>query len=289
MKHVFIVNPVSGAGRGKRIGENIERVVPEMGLDYEIHYTTRGHEATEIAKKYKHVKDVILYSVGGDGTLNEILNGMIGSKNMLAIVPAGSGNDFYRSIKDREELNFPVDVGKANGLYFLNCCSFGIDAEIGHNAGYMKEKHIPRSQIYNASIIYTFIKYKFKEIEFILDGAKKIGEYTIVTIMNGRAYGGGWNMAPHADISDGEFDIYFVDRIPKTTIPGLLLKLIKGKHEESPHVHYRKSNRIKFKTKQKVIVGADGETLYDDEFDIRLLKHEITIYNDKELIEKIVD
>ena len=144
MKHIFIVNPVSGAGRGKKIGENIERVAPEMGLDYEIHYTTRGHEATEIAKRYKKEKNII-YSVGGDGTLLEVLNGIIGSKNMLAVVPAGSGNDYYRNIKDREELSFPVDVGKVNDLYFLNCCSFGIDAEIGHNAGLMKEKKIPRT------------------------------------------------------------------------------------------------------------------------------------------------
>ena len=212
MKHIFIVNPISGAGRGKKIGENIERVAPELGLDYEVHYTTRGHEATEITKKYKKEQNII-YSVGGDGTLLEVLNGIVGSKNMLAVVPAGSGNDFYRNIKEREELSFPVDVGKVNDLYFLNCCSFGIDAEIGHNAGLMKEKHIPRSQIYNASIVYTFAKYKFKEVEFVLNGATKTGEYTSVTIMNGKAYGGGWVMAPNADISDGLFDFYFVDKV----------------------------------------------------------------------------
>ena len=61
----------------------------------------------------------------------------------------------------------------------------------------------------------------------MLNGAKKSGEYTIVTIMNGKAYGGGWVMAPNADVSDGMFDIYFVDRIPKATIPGLLLKVKK--------------------------------------------------------------
>lgn len=288
MKHIFIVNPTSGAGRGEKIGKNIERVAPELGLDYEIFYTTRGHEATEIAKKYKK-GEYIIYSVGGDGTLLEVLNGIIGTKNMLAVVPAGSGNDYYKSIKDREELSFPVDVGKVNDTYFLNCCSFGIDAEIGHNAELMKEKKIPRSQIYNASIAYTFVKYKFKEVEFVLNGAKKTGEYTIVTIMNGKTYGGGWTMAPNADISDGMFDIYFVDRVSKASIPGLLLKVLKGTHEESPHVHHRLADRIKFKTTQKVIVSADGETLYDDEFDVRLLKHAITIYNDKELLKKILD
>lgn len=288
MKHIFIVNPISGAGRGKKIGEKIEKVAPELGLDFEIHYTTRGHEATEIAKKYKKEQNII-YSVGGDGTLFEVLNGIMGSKNMLAVVPAGSGNDYYRNIKDREELSFSVDVGKVNDLYFLNSCSFGIDAEIGHNANLMKEKRIPRSQIYNVSIVYTFAKYKFKEVEFVLNGATKTGEYTIVTIMNGKAYGGGWVMAPNADVSDGLFDIYFVDKVKKASIPGLLLKVMKGTHEESPHVHHRMSDRIKFKTTQKVIVVADGETLYDNEFDIHLLKHAITIYNDKDLIKKFVD
>ena len=289
MRHIFIINPTSGAGRGKKIGENIERIAPELGIDYVVHYTTRGHEATEIAKRYKKEKDGIIYSVGGDGTLLEVLNGMIDSKNMLAVVPAGSGNDFYKSIKDREDMSFPVDVGKVNDLYFLNCCSFGIDAEIGHNAGLMKEKHIPRSQIYNASIAYTFVKYKFKDVEFTLNGATKSGEYTIVTIMNGKTYGGGWTMAPNASVSDGLFDIYFVDRVKKASIPGLLLKVLKGTHEESPHVHHRQADRIKFKTTEKVIVGADGETLYDDEFDVKLLKHAITIYNDKDLIKKFLD
>lgn len=288
MKHIFIINPVSGAGKGRRIGEKIEKLAPELGLDFIVHYTTRGHEATEIAKKYKKEKGII-YSVGGDGTLQEVLNGMIGSKNMLAVVPAGSGNDFYRSIENRSELSFPVDVGKVNDLYFLNCCSFGIDAEIGHNAGLMKEKHIPRSQIYNASIAYTFVKYKFKEVEFVLNNTKKCGEYTIVTIMNGKAYGGGWTMAPNANISDGLFDIYFVDRVSKASIPGLLMKVMKGTHELSPHVHKRMADKIKFKTTQNVIVQADGETLFDNEFDVRLLKHEITIYNDKELINKFID
>lgn len=287
MKYIFIVNPTSGAGRGKLIGNNIEKVAPSLGIDYEIYYTSRGHEATEIAKKYKHDKNIIC-SVGGDGTLLEVLNGMIGSKNMLCVIPAGSGNDFYKSIKDREEMSFPVDVGKVNDLYFLNCCSFGIDAEIGHNASIMKEKRIPRSQIYNASIAYTFVKYKFKEVEFELNNAKKKGEYTIVTIMNGKTYGGGWTMAPNADVSDGLFDIYFVDRIPKRSIPGLLMKVLKGTHEESPHVHKRMADHIKFKTTEKVIVGADGETLYDNEFDIRLKKDAITIYNDKDLINKFM-
>ncbi len=287
MKHIFIVNPTAGGGKGKIVGEKIESVAAEMGLDYDIHYTSRGHEATEIAKKYRHEKGII-YSVGGDGTLFEVLNGMIHSKNMLSVIPAGSGNDFYRNFKDVEDFSFPVDVGKINDLYFINSCSVGIDAEIGHNADLMKEKHIPRKQIYNASILYTYVKYKFKEIEFVLNGGKKFGEYTIVTIMNGKCYGGGWTMAPRADISDGLFDIYFVDKVNKRNMPGLLLKIMKGTHEESPHIHHRLADKIKFKSVEKVIVVADGETLYGNEFDVSLIKHGVTIYNDRDFVERVL-
>lgn len=122
-----------------------------------------------------------------------------------------------------------------------------------------------------------------------MNGAIKKGDYTIVTIMKGKTYGDGWTMAPNANVSDGLFDIYFVDKVNKASIPGLLLKVAKGTHEESSHVHHRMSDRIKFKTTEKVIVGADGETLYDNEFNVRLLKHAITIYNDKELIKLFLD
>lgn len=287
MKHIFIVNPTAGSGRGKLLGEKIEKVVRKTGLDYVIHYTTRGHEATEIAKKY-HKEKGIIYSVGGDGTLFEVLNGMMHSKNMLAVIPAGSGNDFYRNIENREELSFTVDVGKVNDLFFINSCSVGIDSEIGHNAELMKQKHFPRSQIYNASIVYTFFKYKFKEIEFVLNGDKKIGEYTIVSIMNGKCYGGGWAMAPRADISDGKFDVYFVDKVSKKKMPRLIMKVKNGTHEESPHIHHRLADKIKFKSIEKVIVVADGETLYGNEFSVSLLKNAVTIYNDREFLNKIL-
>lgn len=288
MKHIFIVNPVSGAGRGKIIGKKIEELVVDMEIEYEIYYTSKKYEAIDIVKKYKKEENII-YSVGGDGTLNEVLNGIVGSKNMLSVIPAGSGNDYYRNIKDREEIKFFVDIGVVNGLYFLNCCSFGIDAEIGSNAELMKEKHIPRKQIYNASIAYTFFKYKFKEVEFELNNTRKSGEYTIVTIMNGKAYGGGWEMAPNARVDDGLFDVYFVDKVSKSKIPGLLLRVKKGTHEESPDVHHRLVDKIKFRTKDKVIVNVDGETLFDNKFEVRLLKNKVIIYNNKDLINKLMN
>jgi diacylglycerol kinase (ATP) len=168
MKHVFIINPISGKGKTLKVAENIEKVCQKENLDYEINYTNYPGEATKIAKKYRLSKNII-YSVGGDGTLNEVLNGIVGTKNMLAVIPSGSGNDFYKTLSKIDDELPNIDIGKINDKYFINIVSIGIDAEVANNVSLMKKKNIPTSQIYNASLVYTFFKYKFKNIEMSID------------------------------------------------------------------------------------------------------------------------
>jgi len=86
MKHIFIVNPVSGKGKAGYIVKNIEKVCGEENLEYEIRYTTRPKEAITIAREYLDCENII-YAVGGDGTLNEVLNGLVGTKNMISTIP----------------------------------------------------------------------------------------------------------------------------------------------------------------------------------------------------------
>ncbi|MDO5569555.1 MAG: YegS/Rv2252/BmrU family lipid kinase [bacterium] len=288
MKYVFIINPISGGGRGLKMYNRIKNICEIEKLDYDIHLTKQKNDATDIAKKYKR-DSCIIYSVGGDGTLNEVLNGIIGTKNMLGIIPCGCGNDFYRVIKDRQDTLFKIDIGKLNKVYFINVASIGIDAEVGDNVKIMKKKHIPSSLIYKSSIVYTFFTFKFKEIEFILNNTLKKGEYTIITICNGSYYGGGYCIGPSARIDDGKFDIYFVDKISKLQIPKMLNKLKSTTHEESPHVHKRISDSIKIISKKEIICNYDGESIIDKKFSISLLPDEVTIYNNKQLVKKIMN
>ena len=106
MKHIFIVNPISGKGKTLKTVDRIKKVCEEEHLDYEIHYTEYPQEATKIARKYRFTKNII-YSVGGDGTLNEVLNGIVGTKNLLGVIPSGSGNDFYKTLSKIDE-EYPV-------------------------------------------------------------------------------------------------------------------------------------------------------------------------------------
>lgn len=287
MKHVFIVNPISGRGKALKVSLGIKKICEEEKLDYEIHYTNGPKDATKIAKKVKGSKNII-YSVGGDGTLNEVLNGVIGTKNMLAVIPAGSGNDFYRTLSKMDDEMPLIDVGKVNGKYFLNVVSIGIDAEVAKNAEVMKKLKVPTSQIYNASIVYTFFKYKFKDIEFSVDNTRSKNKCTILTICNGKMYGGGYKIAPEALLSDGYFDVYIVDKISKPTLPFLLGKLKKGTHESLKEVHKSKATKIKFKCDYDLVCNVDGEIMIDRKFNIKILPKSLLIYNNKKLINRFM-
>ena len=288
MKYVFIVNPLAGNGQGLKISENIAKICEEENLDHIIHHTSAPKEATEIAKKYQHEENII-YSIGGDGTLSEVVNGIIGSKNKLGVIPAGSGNDFYKTIKDFDDGELTIDIGKVNDFYFLNILSFGIDAEIGRNAGLFKNKKlIPKSQIYNMSILHTLLKFKSKKMQFTLDGESSNGEYTIVTVCNGRFYGNGYNVAPQAKLDDNLFDIYFVNKLSKFSIVKLVPKLKKGTHETSKHVNKKMGTKIQVKTDTDIVCNIDGETFLGNSFDIELISHAITLSINNSLVEKFL-
>ena len=287
MKHIFIVNPTSGKGKALKTVEQIEKVCKERNIDCEINYTKSSGDATKIARKYFLSKNII-FSVGGDGTLNEVVNGIIGSKNILGVIPCGSGNDFYRTLEKVKEEYPVIDIGKINNKYFINTVSIGIDAEVARNVSLMKKVKLPSSQIYNASIVYTFFKYKFKNIEFTIDNKTNKSKFTILTICNGKMYGGGYRIAPDANLSDGYFDVYFVEKLHKTIIPFLIGMLKKGTHEKHKSVHKNKATKINFKCDYDLVCSIDGEIEIGNKFDIKLIEKALMVYNNKELIKEFL-
>ncbi len=287
MKYIFIVNPTSGNGKALKVVENIKKVCESKNIEYEIHYTKCSSDATKLVKKYRFSKNII-FSVGGDGTLNEVVNGIVGSSNMLGIIPCGSGNDFYKTLEKIDEEYPVIDLGKINGQYFINIVSIGIDAEVAKNVSLMKKIKLPVSQVYNASIVYTFLKYKFKNIEFTIDNQTNKSKFTILTVCNGRMYGGGYKIAPEAQLSDGYFDVYFVDKLNKPVIPFLISKLKKGTHESHKSVHKNKATKISFKCDYDLVCNIDGEIVIDNKFDIKLVPQAVMLYNNREFVKEIM-
>ena len=196
MTHVFIVNPFAGGGKSLKILNKIKEVCNKENIDYIVRFTKAPNDATKIAREYENLGGII-YSVGGDGTMNEVLNGIVGSKNLFGILPAGSGNDFHRVLMAMDEISPTIDIGKINDRYFINIACIGIDADVANNVTLMKKTKIPPSQIYNISILYTFFKYKYKNLEFNLNNSQIKDKFTLLAICNGKYYGGGYKIAPN--------------------------------------------------------------------------------------------
>ena len=287
MKHIFIINTIAGKGKYVKILPNIERVCKEENIDYEIRYITEELDGKSIALEYKDEENII-YSVGGDGTLTRILQGIIGTKNKLGVIPSGSGNDTYRAIKKLPKGESLIDIAKINDTHFINVACTGLDAEVGNNIDVLRKTKIPASQLYNASIVYTFVKYKFKKIK-IKTSIKHIEDsYSILSICNGGYYGGGFNIAPKSQLTDGLLDIYYVEKMHKLKIIPLLLKLKKGQHEGKRRIHKFRTNHIELDLEEEIIFNIDGEKLIDKHFVIDVLPKAISIYNNNEFVNKII-
>ena len=287
MKYIFIINTIAGRGRYKEILPNIENVCKEKNIDYEIRYITEELNAEKIAQEYKDEENII-YIVGGDGTITKALSGIVGTKNKLGIIPSGSGNDTYRTIKDLPEGENKIDLAKINNTYFINVACIGIDAEVGNNIDVLRKTKIPTSQLYNASIVYTFFKFKFKNIK-IKTKVKIIDDkYTIVSICNGGYYGGGYNIAPKSELTDGLLDLYYVEKMSKIKMIPLILKLKKGKHEGKRRIHKFRAKHIEINLEEDVIFNVDGEKLTGNNFIIDIIPQAITIYNDNDLVDRVM-
>lgn len=284
MKYLFVVNPKSGKGKSIEVSNIIKNYMYEKNIDYNIIYTTKKYDATDIANIYKSKFDCI-YSVGGDGTLNEVVNGIIGGKAKLGIIPVGSGNDFYKSFKMNN--SDKIDVGLINNTkYFINIASVGLDADIADYANYLKDKNYPNDIVYILSLIKNYIKFEPFETQINNEN----DTITLLAICNGMYYGGGFKIAPNANLSDGKFDIYKATKMNKIKLLNVLLKLLKGTHSKDKTIDYKLDDNIKIDSIIPLIYNIDGEIIKEKSVEIKMLpkKIELDIDNNKELIKRLM-
>ena len=287
MKYIFIINPSAGRGKGKKIIDKIENVCKNKKLDYEIRLITKELSGAQIAEEYKDEENIILV-VGGDGTIAKTISGVVNTKNKLGIIPAGSGNDTYRTIKKLPKGDTSIDLAKINDTYFINVACLGIDAEVANNLDIVKKTKIPTSQLYNASIVYTFVKFRFKKMKLNTKIKNIEAEYTILSVCNGGFYGGGFNIAPKSKLIDGLLDVYYAEKMSKIKMIPLILKLKRGKHEGKRRVHKFRTDHIELELEEEVTFNVDGEKIKGKKFIIDVLPKSLIIYNDEEFVNEIM-
>lgn len=283
MKHLFIINPKAGKGKALKLIPEIENAFRNTNEKFLIEITERAGHATELVRNYVKKDNYRVYAVGGDGTLNEVLNGMVNSESCLGVIPSGSGNDFVKSAyKDklpsdiiRDTINGSVknmDLAKIDNRYFINISSIGIDAEVADNAKNIKRfPFISGKMAYIISAVITVIIYKYKNIQMIIDSKEIKIKNTLLAIANGRYYGGGMRVAPNADLMDGMFDICAIDKLSKIRMLMLFPKLIKGKHERIKEVTFYKGKKVTINSREEIAVNIDGEIIKRKNFTFEII------------------
>ena len=214
-----------------------------------------------------------IYSVGGDGTLNEVLNGMVNSGSSLAVIPSGSGNDFIKSVVGRdipdnilsatiEGTERLIDFARVNDKYFVNIASVGFDAQVAYQTEHFKKLPLITGQAaYILGILDTILICKNQYIELILDNEKLSGKSLLVAVGIGRFYGGGVNALPDAEIDDGLFDVCYVESTSRLRILRLFPQYIKGLHPKIKGVHMYRSKKVEIVSEEPIPLNRDGEII----------------------------
>ena len=274
MKHLFIINPAAGSrNRTDDYSQVIHKICREKGLDYEVRVSTAPGECTRITREAAETgEEHRIYACGGDGTLNEVVQGAAGHDNVaITVFSGGSGNDFVKifddpqaffdleRLVDAEEATF--DLIRCNDDISLNICSVGLDARIGTDvASYKRLPLLHGFRAYVASTVINVIKGISEHYVVEIDGERIDGEQTMICVCNGRFYGGGFNPVPEADPADGLLDVLLVTKVSRLQVAGVVGKYKNGRYQELPHlVRSFKTRQVKILCDYEVPISLDGE------------------------------
>ena len=249
------------------------------GYHYQIIHTHSSQEVSSHIEKLQEPSRI--YAVGGDGTLNSVIQSIVNTEHVCVPIPLGTGNDFCRMLmkeKDpviflKESLHYSsqkIDVIQVNDRYCLNSACFGVDSVIAnHVHDTMKIRWIPESKSYIIGILKHVFAYSFDETTiYENDRCLYKGPITLCTFNNGPYYGGGFPIIPHADIQDGYIDLCVVDQVPKAKMPYLITLLLRKKLKQRKEVHYFQVKEAIVYTKQKG--NLDGDEYQADHYHIRI-------------------
>ena len=276
MKHVIMVNPISGKKQGYKYAQIIKKLLKKYNIDSDIITSEYKGQLREIAYELSHDQDVRFYSVGGDGTLNEIVSGIINTNSDIVVLPCGTGNDFskhvnkYFSLRKIIKLSInkkssKFDIIKLNdNRYCINILNAGFDALVAYNIKYFRWiPFISGKAVYNISILFTLFRNKNFKLRIKTNKFVEKTKYTLVAVSNGRYYGGGVIPSPRASADDGKLSIC---KIYSTSFLKKIILLPKYKnceHENLEPVYI--DNDIKYVSivsNHKFPLSIDGEVIF---------------------------
>jgi len=301
-RYRLIVNPAAGGGTADRAVPSIERMLREHGVTYDLVHTERPWHAAELARQAVGDGYAVVVAVGGDGTSNEVLNGLMQAKQAeegsaaMGVLCVGRGNDFAfgagvsptLAVGCRvlsEDHRRIIDVGHVGGAslpegrYFGNGAGIGFDTVVGLEAAKLKHlRGFPGYLVAALKTIFLYYRAPLTRIEF---GEQTIEQKSLmISIMNGRRLGGGFMTAPDAEIDDGLFDLCIAGQVSRLGILALIPRFMNGTQASRPSVAMGRTKRITVTAIEGVLPAhVDGETLCTEgtELTMEILPRQIEV------------
>ncbi len=294
MKHLFIINPAAGQ---RESTEKLEEQIRSLKVDWEIVYTAQAGDAVRFARNAAETgQPVRIYGCGGDGTLNEVVNGAAGFDNAAVTnVPIGSGNDYLKIFGPDNKARFSdiealtvgpqaaMDLIDCNGRLGIGVVCAGVDARVAEDVD--RYKRLPLIRGLGAYILSLAVNVLFKGItrptkvdagDFHFEGAT-----SIVCVCSGRYYGGGFMPVGDNMPDDGVIETLIVPKVNLLTFARLVGAYAKGRYKEYPNLIWpRKDNEITVSScdKRDVVVCVDGEIMRAHEFTVKLSEKKVNFF-----------
>lgn len=275
MRVAVVANPVSGRGKGAKLIPKVDALLSSLGVDHTMLLSRDGTDPERLAARAAEEGAGIVAALGGDGHVGNVANGLVGTRTALAVIPAGTGNDFARHLGiDRKDplgaarlLASPrtrrIDVVRvrtsAGDRYFVNVAGTGFDSQVNEHANQVKILKGTLKYVYSTFV--TLARFEPGRFRIVIDGQERTMGGMLVAVGNAISYGGGMKVTPDARSDDGLLDLCVLGALPKFEFIKTFPKVFSGKHVSHPSVEMLRGKEIEISADRPFEVYGDGERL----------------------------
>lgn len=265
---LLAINPTSGQGKGVRIGQEVSNYLAERKINYRLVTGANALALQENIRQHASKASGVI-AVGGDGLIHMCLQLAVQFSLPLAAIPAGTGNDFVRTLGWNPDKPLDplwraitrepsrIDLGNVDGEYFGAIASTGFDSIVNERANKMKWPNGPAK--YNVAMAFELPRFKPIEYSFTIDGKPFEREAMLIAAGNGKSYGGGMLVCPNAEINDGLLDLMILNPVSKREFIKIFPSVYQGMHIQHPQVEVIRAKEININA--DAICYADGERI----------------------------
>jgi YegS/Rv2252/BmrU family lipid kinase len=281
-KFLVILNPTAGKGKHLDKLEQIKTEFIQRSVSYDLYFTTENRKADLLANSIIKNDDYTdLMIVGGDGTINEAINGIRDKQLAVSVISFGTGNDTIKHIQNNFDFKSQIsaafdgkikkiDVGECNGRLFLNGVGIGFDGKVVQRMA-AKGKKFQGYFSYLAEVLRILLTYREREIRATFNHSTVKEQILLMTIAKGTTFGGGFKINPYAVNDDALLDICIIGKVPNWTRINYVLKMKDGGHRKMNAVSFYKSSKVIIEENPSLVAHMDGESIGSPPFDIQIL------------------